>query len=349
MQEIIIDNKKIGNKYPVFIIAEAGVNHNGKFELAKKLIDAAKEAGADAVKFQSFQADTLSTKTAEQCAYQKNNIDQDETQYKMLKRLELPRKFHAPLKEYCQKQNIIFLSTPFSEQDADYLEKLEVSAFKIPSGEINNFPYLSHIAKKNKPMIVSTGMSSMDEVKEAKRVILETGNDKLIFLHCTSNYPASPESLNLKVISAMQKELDIQMGYSDHSKGYTANIVATALGASVLEKHFTLDRTTEGPDHKASLEPDELKKMIDMIRQTEIMLGDGIKRCTSEENDTLKVIRKSIVAKRNIKIESIIKLDDLVIKRPGTGIPPTEINSIIGKKTKRDIKADTLITYKDLV
>lgn len=348
MENIDIENNIIGKNRPVFIIAEAGVNHNGKFDLAKKLIDVAKNAGADAVKFQSFQADILSTKTAVQCSYQKENIGQEESQYKMLKRLELPRKFHAPLKEYCREKKIVFLSTPFSEDDADYLENLGVAAFKIPSGEINNYPYLKHIAKKGKPMIVSTGMSTMEEVKRAINIIKENGNKKIILLHCTTNYPASPESLNLKVIKTMQKELDVPIGYSDHSEGSIAGIATVALEACIIEKHFTLDRDMEGPDHKASLEPRELKAMIKAIRKTELMLGDEIKKCTDEEIGTLKVIRKSIVAKRNLKKDKIITLDDLIIKRPGTGIPPNEIDKILGKKTVKKINEDSLIIPDDL-
>lgn len=348
IKEINIGGKFVGPGQPVFIIAEAGVNHNGDLEIAKKLIDMAVEAGVDAVKFQTFQADTLVTKTAVQAAYQRQNIGKQESQYAMLKRLELPREFYPILKDYCQKKGVFFLSTPFAEKDIDFLAELDVPALKIPSGEINNIPFLRRVAEKGKPMIVSTGMSSMAEVRQAAKVIKKEGNNDLIFLHCTSNYPASPESLNMRAILTLQQELGTLIGYSDHSQGFTADIIAVALGACLIEKHFTLDRNMEGPDHRASVEPLELKAMVKAIRETEIMLGNYEKKCTAGEDEVSRVARKSIVAKNYIPKGKVIEIEDLIVKRPGTGIPPTELESVVGKKTALDIAPDDLIKASDL-
>lgn len=342
-----IGDRLIGYDRPVFIIAEAGVNHNGDVNLAKKLIDAAVFAGADAVKFQTFQASTLVSEGAKICGYQKNNIGKEESQYDMLRRLELPREHHKDLKDYCEMKGIVFLSTPFTEEDADFLEGLGIEAYKIPSGEITNLPYLEHIAKKGKPIVISTGMSSLDEVRQAKQAIELSGNNNLVFLHCTSDYPAKPRNLNLRAIRTMQTELGTLVGYSDHSEGYVADIAAVALGVCMIEKHFTLDRIMPGPDHKASLEPEEFKEMVGFIRKAEEMLGDYEKQCTPDELEVKKAVRKSIFAQNDIPVGREIAKKDLVAKRPGIGISPSELKNILGKKAKKDIKAGSIIQKED--
>lgn len=350
---ISIAGKKVGYGQPVFIIAEAGVNHNGDLELAKKLVDVAAEAGADAVKFQTFTAELLVTGTAEQAEYQSRNIGKTESQHDMLKRLELRSEYHPILIDYCKQKGIIFLSTPFAEANADFLETLNIAAYKIPSGEINNIPYLRHIAKKGKPMIISTGMADLAETKRAVAEVKAHGATDVIVLHSTSNYPPSNASLNLHVITTLQHELEsenIPIGYSDNgSKGIIAEVAAVALGACVIEKHYTLDKNMEGPDHKASLDPAELKAMIQAVRDTEVMLGSFEKKCTPEEIAIKAIARKSIISKNAIAAGSEIGLENLIMKRPGYGIPPTEIDNVVGKKAARDIPVDTLIELTDLV
>jgi N-acetylneuraminate synthase len=345
VKNIKIGSKFIGEKQPVFVIAEVGVNHNGDLNLAKKLIDAATKSGADAVKFQTFTAELLVTKTAKQAAYQTRNIGKVETQHDMLKRLELNKSDYYVLRDYCRKKKIIFLSTPFSEPDADFLEKLGVPAYKTSSGDLDNLPFLKHLAKKGKPMIVSSGMSSLAELKAAIKTVKETGNQRIIVLHCTSNYPAAPANLNLRALKTMQTELGILTGYSDHSLGITASLLAVALGACVIEKHFTLDKSMVGPDHKASLNPAELDKLVKLVREAEVMLGSFEKKCVPAEEDSKISGRKSIVAKRNLPAGTIIAASDLIMKRPGSGISPAEINKIIGRRAKRNIFKDKTITW----
>ncbi len=340
-----LEGRKVQGTQDVFIIAEAGVNHNGDLETAKKMIEIAKSAGVDAIKFQTFNADNLVTRDAEKCEYQKEN-DGVESQYEMLKRLELSKEDHKTLKNYCEEVGILFLSTPFSEEDADFLEEIGMPIFKIPSGEITNIPYLKHVAKKGKPMIVSTGMSDMDEVKNAASEILKI-NSQLTLLHCTSNYPASHDSLNLRAIETMKNELQLPIGYSDHSEGILASSLAVSLGACVIEKHFTLDKNMEGPDHKASIEPAELTALVKSIRNAEEMLGSSKKEIQVEETEVKNIVRKSIITCEEIKAGEIFTKENLTIKRPGTGMPPQEIENIVGKKAKRDLKRDTLITKKD--
>lgn len=345
-KKIKIANKFIGVSQPVFIIAEAGVNHNGDLNLAKKLIEAAKKAGADAVKFQTFTAELLVTKAAEQAAYQSKNIGKVESQYAMLKRLELSEQAHYLLRDYCKKKNIIFLSTPFSEPDADFLEALGVPAYKISSGDLTSLPFLEQVAKKSKPIIISSGMASLAEIRAAVKVIKKAGNQALAILHCTANYPAAPASLNLRALKTIQAEFDALVGYSDHSQGSMASILAVALGACVIEKHFTLDKNMAGPDHKASLNPDELEKFVKAIREAEIMLGSFEKKCQPEEASSKISGRKSLVAKRDILAGAIITSDDLIIKRPGTGISPAEFKAVIGRVAKINILKDKTITWK---
>lgn len=348
IKEIKISNKKINEKSTCFIIAEAGVNHNGKLELAKKMVDKAKEAGADAVKFQTFISEDLVTRDIPMEEYQKRNTGKKETQLEMLKKLELSRKDFIELKKYCEKKGIIFLSTPFDEGSVDFLEKLGVQAFKISSGDITDLPFLRYIAKKKLPMIVSTGASYLEEVKEAVLAIKKEGNNKIILLHCTVNYPCPPEEVNLKSMITLGKEFDCLIGYSDHTFGIMAPIISVALGAKVLEKHFTLDRKLPGPDQKASLEPEELKEMVKIIRDTEKALGSFMKKPQKSESEERKLGRRSIVARIDILKGNKISKEMLITKRPGTGINPKHLYSIIGKIAKKDIKKDSLIKFQYL-
>lgn len=352
-KRITIGEKFISNDDPVFIIAEVGVNHNGDIEIAKQLIDVAHEAGVDAVKFQTFTAELLVTPTADQADYQQRNIGKEETQYNMLKRLELPRKWYPLLQRYCDGKGIIFISSPFSEEDADFLESINVPAYKIPSGEVTNPLYIKHIAKKGKPIIISTGMANLKEVEDAVMWIHDEGNSEVVVLHSTSNYPPSLESLNLRAIATMKRDLgsvNMLIGYSDNgSVGATADIAAVALGACVIEKHITLDKNMEGPDHRASMEPEELKNMVQALRDTQVMLGDGIKICTQEEEPIKEAARKSIVTKIDIPKGAVIGASDVCMKRPGTGMAPTELHNVVGKRAKDGIPVDVVISLDMLI
>jgi len=347
MKEIKIGEHVIGNGEPVFTIAEAGVNHNGSLKLAKELVDAAKAAGADAVKFQTFKAEDVVTGKAQMAAYQQKNLKIRKSQLEMLRDYELDYSDFRKLKKYCDEKNIIFLSTPHSEEAADFLEPL-VPAYKIGSGDITNIPFLEKVAKKGKPMIVGTGMSTLGEVKEALNAIYRMGNKQVVMLHCTTSYPCLLEEVNLKAMVTMQKELDCLIGYSDHTLGLTVPIMAAALGAVVIEKHFTLDKSLPGPDHKASLEPDELKSMVQAIREVEKALGSSIKRPTKNEKKTRLAVRKSIVAKTDLEIGTKINMENVAIKRPGTGLRPVNLKKILGKKVKRYLKKDAMIKISDL-
>jgi len=343
MKLIQIKNKIIGENGPCFVIAEAGMNHNGKLDLAKKLIDVAKEAEVDAVKFQTSKSEDVMTEQAEMPEYQKENLGATTSQLEMEKEIELEDSCFEELKRYCDEKGIMFLSTPHSPQAIDVLEPL-VPAFKVGSGDINNFPFLEKLAKKGKPIILSTGMSNLEEVGEAVKAIKEAGNEEIILLHCLTDYPADIGKVNLRAILTLRNTFKLLVGYSDHTLGITAPIAAVALGACVIEKHFTLDRNLPGPDHKASLEPEELKEMIKEIRNTEKAMGDGIKRPTEEEEEIKKVARKSIVAQNNIAKGEIIRQEMLAIKRPASGLASKELPKVIGKKAKRDIEKDELIT-----
>ena len=287
----------------VFIIAEAGVNHNGSIDLAKKLVDVACSAGADAVKFQSFKAKNLATKHSQKANYQKETNINRETQFEMLKKLELDKKKHNELISYCEKKKIIFLSSPFDLESVDLLNDLGLEIFKIPSGEITNLPYLKYIGKLNKKIILSTGMSNMDEVKNAFDILINSGTKKnnITILHANTEYPTPMKDVNLRAMVSIGKELDIKFGYSDHTLGIEVDIAAVAMGATCIEKHFTLDKNMEGPDHKASLEPEQLKEMVRTIRNIEIALGDGVKKPSQSEIPNIEIARKSIVAKTIIK------------------------------------------------
>ena len=339
MIRVKITNRDIGDGEPCFIIAEAGVNHNGDIRLAKKLIDVAKDAGADAVKFQTFKAEGVVTASTNSTDYAKKNIGRNISQMQMMKSLELNYDDFEKLKKYCDKKEIIFLSTPHSFDAIDFLENL-IPAYKFGSGDITNIPALKHAASKGKPIILGTGMSTLDEVKHAINAIKSEGNEQIVVLHCTTNYPCPFKEVNLRAMITMQKELDCLVGYSDHTLGILVPIVATALGATVIEKHFTIDKSLPGPDHKASLEPDELKNMITEIKKTEKVLGRLDKKPTESEKEIMKFVRKSIIAKKDIEKGSVINEDKIIIKRPGTGLKPSDLDKIIGKKANRHILKD---------
>jgi len=347
--KVKIPGRLVGEGQPCFIIAEAGVNHNGDIKLAKKLIDIAREAGADAIKFQTFKADTLVTKSAAKARYQKETTGAAESQLEMIKKLELTEKDFYELYDYARKKGIIFLSSPFDKRSVDLLDKLGVPAFKIPSGEITNFPLLKHIARKKKPIILSTGMSTLGEIEEALEALGEEGVEEIILLHCVSCYPAKVEDMNLKVMNTLRYAFGLPVGLSDHTVGITIPIAAVALGACVIEKHFTLDKSLPGPDHRASLEPDELKQMIKAIRDVEKAMGSGIKIPTAAEEENKKLARRSLVAKVDIAKGAVITEEMLDLKRPGGGIEPKYMNMIIGRKTSGSIKHDELITFTKLM
>jgi N-acetylneuraminate synthase/N,N'-diacetyllegionaminate synthase len=343
-RKIRLSHRLIGEGMPCFIIAEAGVNHNGDVNLAKKLIDLAKEAGADAVKFQTFRAEDIVTQSAEKAEYQKETTGAQESQYKMIKSLELSEKDFVELHAYAQSKGIIFISSPFDQKSVDLLSKLDVPAFKVGSGEITNFPLLKYIAKKQKPMILSTGMATLGEIEEALRVIQQEIKS-IILLHCVSGYPAKIEDMNLKVMETLRQAFKLPVGLSDHTVGITIPIAAVALGACVIEKHFTLDKSLPGPDHRASLEPDELKQMITAIRDVEKAMGSGIKIPTAEEAKNKKVVRRSLVARLDIPEGAVITKEMLDVKRPGTGIESKYLEAIVGRKARENINRDTILTW----
>ncbi|CAB4569529.1 unannotated protein [freshwater metagenome] len=330
----------------VIVIAEAGVNHNGDIKIAKSLVDVAVDAKADIVKFQTFSAERQVTKNASKAAYQRETTASDETQYSMLKKLELNVEMHVELISYCKSRNIEFLSTGFDIQSVDLLQNLGQRLFKIPSGEITNYSYLKHIGELRKPVILSTGMSDLNEIKSALDIFEKTGLPKnfITILHCTTSYPAPMIDVNLKAMQTIHKEFDVAVGYSDHTLGIEISIAAVALGASIIEKHFTLDRNLYGPDHKSSLEPKELKEMVKAIRNIELALGDGVKQMMPSEKSNRAIVRKSLVAIKEIKSGDVFSLDNVAAKRPGNGISPMNWNKIVGKKSKRNYLVDDLIT-----
>ena len=317
-------------------------------KLARKLIDAAVESGADAVKFQSFKADRLASPVAERAQYQISNVGGEESQLAMLKRLELSDQGHHDLQRYCEELGITFMSSPFDEESADFLETLDVDAYKIPSGEITNLGFLEHVAAKHKPLIVSTGMADLAEVKVAVDLIRTTGNDDLILLHCLSNYPADPAEANLRAMLTMGDTFDVAVGYSDHTPGNEVSLAAVALGACVIEKHFTMDRALPGPDHKASLEPDELTALVAGIRKVESSLGDGQKRAMASETDTAVFARKSLVAAVDLPAGATIDRESIVVMRPGTGLAPSRLGEILGKRVASPFHAGDLLTIEGL-
>ena len=327
----------------ILIIAEAGVNHNGSIILAKELISKAKYAGADIIKFQTFISENVVSKYAPKAEYQNNNTKTDESQLEMVKKLELSFGDFTELHNYCKEIGIEFLSTAFDFESIDFLNTLGMQVWKIPSGEITNLPYLIKIAKLNKKVILSTGMSTMREIEDAVNILKDHGASELIILHCTTEYPTPYEDVNLNAMLAIKERFGYEVGYSDHTMGIEVPIAAVALGAKVIEKHFTLDRTMDGPDHKASLEPSELKTMVDAIRNIELSMGTGIKEPADSEKKNIAIARKSIVANRSIKKGDILTETNLTVKRPGDGFSPMKWFEIIGTKATRDFEEDELI------
>lgn len=330
-------------KNKTFIIAEAGVNHNGSFELAKQLVDKAVWAGADCIKFQTFNSKNLVSKNAQKAEYQKKTTDSSESQLEMLKKLELSKEEFIELRDYCNQKGIMFLSTPFDLESIDFLASIGVKTWKIPSGEITNYPFLRAIGKRKKSVIMSTGMCTIDEVHDAVNVLKSFGTTDITLLHCTTEYPAPYDSVNLKAMLTLQKEFGYKVGYSDHTNGIEIPVAAVAMGASVIEKHFTLDKTMEGPDHKASLEPEELRQMVLSIRNVEAAIGDGIKQPSEAEKKNIAIARKSIVAACDIKKGEEFTENNLTAKRPGNGISPMQWDKILGTKAIRDYMTDELI------
>jgi N-acetylneuraminate synthase/N,N'-diacetyllegionaminate synthase len=378
MRKVKIGNRLVGDGEPAFVVAEVGVNHNGNLGLALKLVDTAKEAGADGVKFQTWKTEEIVTEDVAKPKYQKTSAGQ--SQYEMLKKLELSDDVFRQVAEYSRSIGITFLSTPEGEACTDFIDELGVPAFKIGSADLTNHPHLTYIAKKKKPIILSTGMATLEEVKEAVKVIESTGNNKIILLHCTSNYPASLESVNLRAMTTLKKEFRVPIGYSDHTIGIGVAIMATLLGASVIEKHFTLNKEFPGPDHKASLEPPELKEMIKGIRVAERnrvaestlgkkmreistkvaverkilegierILGQASKKPTRSEEEMIRLARKYIVAKEEIRKGEVITSKMLAIKRSGGGLEPKHLDEIIGKKAKMRIGKDETVTFDKVV
>jgi N,N'-diacetyllegionaminate synthase len=329
----------------VFIIAEAGVNHNGSIELAKQLIDVASEAGANAVKFQTFKAENLVAKNTKKAEYQKKTTDASESQFDMIKKLELDVETHKELIAYCQEKDIMFLSTPFDHDSINLLNDLGLQTFKIPSGEITNLPYLRHIGSLDKQVVLSTGMSNLQEVEDALTILINSGTSKenITVLHANTMYPTPMEDVNLNAMLTIHKEFDVDVGYSDHTLGVEVGIAAVTMGASCIEKHFTLDKTMDGPDHKASLEPKELGVMVSSIRNIEKALGSSEKKPSPSESSNIKVVRKSIIANQNIKKGDLLTDKNIAVKRPGGGISPMQWDEVIGTAASKDYNADELI------
>lgn len=333
-------------KDKVIVIAEAGVNHNGSIQLAKQLIDVAVEAGVDIVKFQTFKAENLVSKDAKKADYQIENTRNTESQFEMLKKLELTEQQHIELMSYCKQKKIHFWSTAFDNDSINLLKRLGINLWKIPSGEITNLPYLEKIGSFNEKVIISTGMCNMQEIEEAITVLTNAGTaiQNITILHCNTEYPTPMCDVNLLAINTIKKKFKTKVGYSDHTQGIEVPIAAVAIGATVIEKHFTLDRGMEGPDHKASLEPNELKQMVMGIRNIELAIGNGVKEPSPSEQKNKAIARKSIVAKRNIEIGEIFTVDNITTKRPANGINPMEWYNVLGKKATTNFTIDEPIS-----
>lgn len=348
VKAIQVAGYRIGPGEPCFVIAEAGVNHNGSLELARQLVDAAHAAGADAVKFQTFKAERLVTAAAPKAAYQQANTDAGESQLAMLQRLELSEADHRVLLAHCGTRGIQFISTPFDEASADLLAALDLPLFKLPSGELTNLPYLAHLARLGRPLIVSTGMSYLSEVEAAVRCFEANGNPPVALLHCVSNYPAAPADVNLRAMATLGLAFGVPIGYSDHTPGNEVTLAAVALGACIIEKHLTLDRTLPGPDHQASLEPNEFAAAVRGIRIVESALGNGRKVPAPSEANTAVVARKSIVALRNMSEDEVIGTENVGIMRPGTGLSPAMLSQLIGRRIRRPLAEGDVIKMEDL-
>ncbi len=349
MKKLSLNGIIIGNNAPVFLIAEAGVNHNGNLSIAKKMVDLAESVGVDAIKFQTFKTERLILKDTLKVDYQKNDDRDNETFYDMVKKYELTNTDFKIIREYCQKKGILFLSTPFDEISVNFLDTLGISAFKIGSGDMNNYPLLELICSKKKPILLSTGMSTLNDVKEAVDYIKGRDINDIVIMQCTTSYPTPYENVNLNVLDTYKKEFpELILGFSDHSLGIEASIGAVAKGVKVIEKHFTLDKDMDGPDHKASLNPKELKSWVNSIRNIEKALGSYEKKPTNEELEISKIARKSLIINEDLKRGSVIRKEHISIKRPGTGIPPTDYDKVIGRKITKNLKRNSLLKWKDI-
>ena len=344
VNRVRLGDREVGEGLACFVIAEAGVNHNGDLEMARRLMRVAAESGADAVKFQTYRTDELVTAAAPKAAYQLLTTDHAESQFEMLRRLELSQAVHERLFNESRELGIMFMSTVFDMESADFLERLGVACFKIPSGEITNEPLLAHVASKGLPLILSTGMATLGEVERSLEVIRGNGDASVILLHCVSSYPAPPEGINLRAIKTLRHAFGIPVGYSDHTMGIEVAVAAVASGACIIEKHFTLDRRLNGPDHQASLESEDLRRMCDGIRVVERALGDGRKRPTSAERSAAAVARRSLVASADIPAGTVVSEDMLALKRPGMGLAWAMRAYVVGRRTIRDIDAGTVLS-----
>ncbi|MDD5129513.1 MAG: N-acetylneuraminate synthase [Candidatus Omnitrophica bacterium] len=348
MNKIQIGTRWVGNDLPVFVIAEAGVNHNGDIKLAEKLIRESKKCGADCVKFQSFKADRVVSLDAPKAQYQLQTTDPRETQYEMLRKLELKENDYSKLISVCRDENVLFLSTPYNSEDVDFLYALDVPAYKIASGQLIELPFLEYVAKKGKPVIISTGMGTLDEVKTAVETIRNTGNNQIVILQCTTHYPSCIEDANLRAMSTMREACRALVGYSDHTSGDLSAIAAVALGACIIEKHFTLDKDLEGPDQSCSANPEEFMRLVKNIRFVEQSLGSSQKYPTKLESVNARMMRRSIFAKQAIPAGAILSLENISFKRPAIGILGTQSGCVFGKRAKHNISENTLITM-DLI
>ena len=344
MNPIRIDNREVGTGRPVFVIAEAGVNHNGKLELAERLVDIAAEAGCDAVKFQTFDPKLLATPAAAKAEYQRETTGEAGSQLEMLQALVLPRAAHAQLQQRAKSRGLVFLSTPFDEPSADFLEELGVPAFKVSSGDLTNVFLLRHLAAKRRPLLLSTGMATLDEVLAAVAIVKP---NPLALFHCVSNYPAQPADCNLRAIETLRQATGLPVGWSDHTHGIDVTVAAVALGAEIVEKHFTIDRALPGPDHRASLEPDELAAMVRGIRNAEAALGDGTKQPRPSEVAVAAVARRSLCYRENLAAGVVVEERHFIALRPGTGIPTTEIGKIAGRRLRHAVHRDQLVALDD--
>lgn len=347
---IKIAGRTVGPGHPVYVIAEAGSNHNRDLETAFELIEVAAEADADAVKFQTYTAEGLYSMKTPTMSYLENDglVDEGETVWDLIKKIEIPWEWHEPLADKAGEVGIDFLSTPFEEAAVDVLESVGVPAYKIASYEVNHLPLLERCAKTGKPLLVSTGMASLGDIERALDTLNQAGADEVLLMHCAINYPPRFEDLNLRAIETMQRAFQVPVGWSDHTMGHTADVLAVALGACMVEKHFTLSRDQEGPDHPFAVEPDELAAMVQAIRETEASLGSPVKRVTEAENEMYRLGRRSLVANHDIPAGHTIVRDDIAVKRPGYGIPVHEMDLVVGRTTDREIEADEILQWEDL-
>ncbi|MFM7056240.1 MAG: N-acetylneuraminate synthase [Planctomycetota bacterium] len=348
VQAVVVGNRRIGPGSPCFVIAEVGVNHNGRLDLALRSIDVAKEAGADAVKFQTFRAERLVTRTAPAARYQTENLGVEKSQFEMLRELELSDADHERIVNHCHACGIQFMSTPFDEDSATLLSGLGMELFKVPSGELTNLPLLRHIAGFGRPLVISTGMSTLGDVEAAVQAVEATGNRRIVLLHCVSNYPAAPADVNLRAMLSMRAAFGLPVGYSDHTLGVEVGLASVALGACVLEKHFTLDKSLPGPDHRASAEPAELRRLIEGVRTIETALGAGRKAPCASELDTAKAARKSLVAATDIPSGTRLTEELIAIRRPGTGLPPAMKPWLVSRILRVNVAAGDLLRLEDV-